>query len=222
MAQSADIIILSGEGPHADPWHPLSETSARLADVLGEESSVVIVTSVDDLAPKLEGADVLIVNASAHRSGPIAEDEAFGRLLDGFLASGGNLLAMHSATIAFPGLPSWRSALGATWDLDKTFHPPIGRCLIERTHVQHPITDGLGDFQVFDERYSNLDLVDEGEIVPLYAHTEDGATHPLVWARRVGNSRVVYDALGHGARSFEAPEHVELLKRTVSWLGDRS
>jgi type 1 glutamine amidotransferase len=31
---ASDIIILSGEGPHADPWHPLSETSARLADVV--------------------------------------------------------------------------------------------------------------------------------------------------------------------------------------------
>ena len=28
---SIDTVIFSGEGPHADPWHPLAETSATLA-----------------------------------------------------------------------------------------------------------------------------------------------------------------------------------------------
>ncbi|WTO10857.1 ThuA domain-containing protein [Micromonospora sp. NBC_00617] len=52
----------------------------------------------------------------------------------------------------------------------------------------------------------------------LYAHEEGGATHPLVWARTLGRSRVVYSALGHDTRSYESPGHVELLRRITAWL----
>jgi uncharacterized protein len=222
MSYPAEIVILSGEGPHTDPWHSLLETSTRMAEILGETNSVAIVKSIDELEAALDGADVLLVNASAYRSTSIPEDDVFARVLEGFLARGGNLLATHSATVAFPGLPSWRSVLGATWALGRTFHPPLGRSLIQRSDVVHPITEGLGDFWVHDERYSNLDFVDESDIVPLYVHSEDGVTHPLVWARTVESSRVVYNALGHDVSSFDSPEHVALLKRTVSWLRHRA
>jgi type 1 glutamine amidotransferase len=209
-------IVLSGEGEHADPWHSLPETSAKIAELIGRHGDVAVVTSISDLQSSLDDADLLVVNASANRSAQVPEDADFGRVLDAYLARGGNLLALHSATIAFPGLPIWRSAIGATWDYDKTFHPPIGRDLIRHSGVDHPITNGLGDFEIYDERFTDLDLVETG-IEPLYVH-EQGGPHPLIWARTTGDSRVVYDALGHDVRSYESPEHVELLGRVVSWL----
>ncbi|WP_377527960.1 ThuA domain-containing protein [Micromonospora sp. GCM10011542] len=217
-----DTVILSGEGPHADPWHPLAATSAKIAELLGGPGSVTTVASIDQLGTALADADLLVVNASANRTTSIPQDDAFARTLDAFLGRGGSLLATHSATIAFPGLPTWRSTLGATWHHDRTFHPPIGQTLVRRTAVDHPITRGLGDFEVYDERYTNLDLVDGSGIQPLYVHEEGGETHPLVWARTVGSSRIVYDALGHDVRSYESPGHVELFGRIVSWLRHRA
>lgn len=176
MAGPTRVVILSGEGPHADPWHPLPETSARMAELLAPAHAVEIVTSVADLGTALKSAHVLLVNASANRTKPIPEDGEFGRRLDEFLTRGGGLLAMHSSAIAFPGLPGWRSAVGAAWDHGRTFHPPIGRSLIRRSTAVHPISEGLGDFWVHDERYSDLDLV--SGIVPLYFHTDGSRTHP--------------------------------------------
>ncbi|WP_326557504.1 ThuA domain-containing protein [Micromonospora sp. NBC_01796] len=221
MAQRIDTVVLSGAGPHADPWHPLPETSARLAELVGPPGSVEIVTSIDRLGAALDGVDLLIVNASANRTTPIGEDDQFGRTLDAFLARGGNLLATHSATIAFPGLASWRSTIGATWEHGRTSHPPIGRSLIRRSGAEHPITGGLGDFEVHDERYMNLDLVDNADVEPLYVHEEGGVVHPLVWARTVGRSRVVYNALGHDPGSYDSPGHVALIGRITSWLRHR-
>ncbi|MDX6264179.1 MAG: uncharacterized protein QOH84_5867, partial [Kribbellaceae bacterium] len=100
----------------------------------------------------------------------------------------------------------------------KTFHPPLDRTLVRRTGVKHPIADGLGDFWVEDERYSDLALAEGSDIEPLYEHTHEGVTHPLLWAREVGGGRVVYDALGHDERSYDAPERVELLRRSAGWL----
>lgn len=214
VSRHTDTVIFSGEGRHADPWHPLPETSARIAEVIG--GPVATVTSVSELPAALRDAGLLVVNASADRSEPIAEDGDFARVLESFLARGGSLLATHSATIAFPGLPAWRSTIGASWETGRTFHPPIGPARVRRA-ADHPITEGLGDFEIHDERYTDLDLVDGGGEA-LYVHEEGGAVHPLVWARTVGRSRVVYDALGHDARSYESPEHAELLRRAAAWL----
>ncbi|MEV4629954.1 ThuA domain-containing protein [Micromonospora sp. NPDC049523] len=92
---------------------------------------------------------------------------------------------------------------------------------MRRSEVEHPITSGPGDFEVHDERYLDLDLVDHPDIEPLYVHEEGGALHPLLWARSLGRSRVVYDALGHDIASYESPGLVELIGRIASWLRHR-
>ncbi|MET7818850.1 ThuA domain-containing protein [Micromonospora zamorensis] len=155
------------------------------------------------------------------RGPPTPIPQEFGRVLDAFLARGGSLLATHSATIAFPQLANWRSTVGAAWDHGRTFHPPIGTSLIRRTDIEHPITTGLVDFEVHDERYTDLELLDGVDVETLYVHDEGGDTQPLVWARTAGSSRIVYNALGHDTRSYESPGHVELLRRIVLWLRHR-
>jgi len=54
--------------------------------------------------------------------------------------------------------------------------------------------------------------------VPLAAHDYGGQLHPLVWARHSGPARVVADALGHDARSFDSAEHRLLMARSATWL----
>jgi hypothetical protein len=39
-------LILSGGGDFTDPWHPFAETSARLAELLGELEQEVTVSDV--------------------------------------------------------------------------------------------------------------------------------------------------------------------------------
>jgi uncharacterized protein len=214
----SETVIYSGVGADADPWHDLPRTSARLADVLGGSGPLHIVSSADELAGLLDQAALLVVNASANRGGPTPADQRFGRLVERFLAAGGGLLAVHSSTIAFPGLQSWHQTVGASWEQGTTFHPPLERTLVRRTGVKHPIADGLGDFWVEDERYTDLLLAEGCGIEALYEHTHEGITHPLLWAREVGGGRVVYDALGHDERSYDAPERVELLRRSAGWL----
>ncbi|WP_250038350.1 ThuA domain-containing protein [Paractinoplanes maris] len=210
-------VIFSGEGLHADPWHSLPDTTARIAGLIGDAGAVATVTSVGELPAALRDTGLLVVNASANRSEPVPEDEDFARALGAFLARGGSLLATHSAAIAFPGSSIWRTAIGASWAYGTTFHPPIGPARVRRGAAGHPITDGLGDFEVYDERFTDLDLVD-GTSDILYVHDEGGAVHPLVWARTVGGSRVVYDALGHDVRSYDSPEHATVVRRAVAWL----
>jgi type 1 glutamine amidotransferase len=209
-----DTVIFTGQGDdHTDPWHDLPATSAALAHLLGPMTTV---TAVDHLAAAIDGAGLFVVNATAYRVETVPGDATFVAAVQGFLARGGGLLAMHSATVAFPGQPAWRATLGAAWEHGRTFHPPLGPSKVSRTTVAHPIADGLGDFEVVDERYTDLDVV--AGVTPLFTHEEAGVSHPLVWAREVGGGRVVYDALGHDPRSYASGGHAELVRRAAEWL----
>jgi type 1 glutamine amidotransferase len=81
--------------------------------------------------------------------------------------------------------------------------------------VAHPITAGLADFSLVDERYTGLAV--DPDVVGLVSHRHAGETHPLLWAREYGRSRIVYDALGHDTRSYESPVHRELIRRAAVW-----
>ena len=69
--------------------------------------------------------------------------------------------------------------------------------------------------------YSKLKL--ENDIVPLfYARSATQEEwNPVVWARKVSNGKVFFDALGHDAESFNHPKHSEIIIRAKNWITDR-
>jgi type 1 glutamine amidotransferase len=38
-----------------------------------------------------------------------------------------------------------------------------------------------------------------------------------LWARNFSNGRIVYDALGHDAKSINHPEHAKIIRRSANW-----
>lgn len=220
-------VILSGSGRYADPWHRFDETSAALAGLIAGAGYHVEVS--DDLLgglAALDDVDLLVVNAG-NPDAPSPDGvtdpgepspDAIATAAAGFdsaLERGIGILAVHAAASTLPELPAFGRALGARWITGLSWHPPIGDALV---HVvgSHPVADDIGDFTVVDERYSGLHLDDV--IEPIAEHEEGGMRHPLIWARELGHSRLVYDALGHDARSYDSPEHRELLVRALDWL----
>ncbi|MGI9824237.1 ThuA domain-containing protein [Agromyces sp. Marseille-Q5079] len=217
-----DVVILSGAGRYADPWHPFAETSAAIADLVREAGFTVEV--LDDADAALAALDddvrIIVVNAGDPvDTPPPAQAEAAASALDRALDRGVGILAMHAAASSLRAYPAFERALGARWVRDVSWHPPLGEA---RVHLvgNHAIAQGLEDFTVVDERYTGLRLL--GTIEPIAEHEEDGTRHPIVWARELGRSRLVYDALGHDARSYESAGHRALLTRALAWLSSAS
>lgn len=214
-------LILSGSGRYADPWHPFADTSERLAGLLRETGLEVEVSEeVDARMAGLttENPDLLVLNLGdpALTGTPDAPAERRGR--DGllaYLARGRPLLVSHVTSTSLRGVPEWEGILGAVWVRGTSFHPDYGRARI-RVHTGHEITAGLDDFDVEDERYTDLRV--QPDVVALASHEHEGREHPLLWARTYGGARIVYDALGHDTASYEAETHRELLRRAVRWL----
>ncbi|MEI5584681.1 MULTISPECIES: ThuA domain-containing protein [unclassified Agromyces] len=219
-------IILSGAGRYADPWHPYPETTARLASIVGEAGFEVEVRDDVDAALAALGDDVrlLVVNAGdptvpspegAAPGPPSAAGAVDGTALEAAIDRGIGILAMHSSASSLRDHPAFHRAIGGRWEDGISWHPPFGEA---RVHLigNHPVRDGLADFTLEDERYTGLRLHDV--IEPIAEHEEGGFRHPLVWARELGRSRLVYDALGHDTRSYDSAEHRALIARAIEWL----
>jgi hypothetical protein len=131
------------------------------------------------------------------------------------LDRGIGVLAVHAAISSLRDYDVWRSAIGGDWIVGASGHPPIGPAEVGIEPVAHPITAGLADFSLVDERYTGLTT--DPEVVGLASHRHAGRSFPMLWAREYGRSRVVYDALGHDTRSYESPPHRELIRRAAVW-----
>jgi type 1 glutamine amidotransferase len=213
-------LLLSGGGDFTDPWHPFSETSARIAALLTEighevRTSDAVGESLRELSDPATRPDLLVINAG-NAEIATADDPAAIAGLGHYLAGGLPLLVMHVASTAFPGESAWETIVGGRWVRGTTMHPDWAESQVGVASDAHPITTGVRDFAVFDEMYSYLRVRDG--IVPLAWHDYESVRHPLLWAHQLGSARVVYDALGHTAQSFDAPDHSTLVQNSARWL----
>jgi type 1 glutamine amidotransferase len=210
-------LILSGAGRFADPWHPFADTSAALASILrGEGFDVEIDERIDERMPDLRGVDLLVVNIGDPDTLDPALDEPDRAGLLAYLSGGSPILVMHVSSTSLPGVPEWESIIGGIWVRGTTMHPDHGLAHVRIYPERHEIVAPLRDFTLLDERYSYLRTAPD--LVPLATHEHDGIEHPLLWARTYGAARVVYDALGHDARSYDSAEHRAIIARAARWL----
>ncbi len=211
-------LILSG-----GVFHDFAATSAALAELLTEVGIDSEIT--EDIAGALsEPPEVQLITVNALRWQMNADRfadlrdrwsfrlpaQARTTLLD-HLDRGGGLLCMHTAAICFDDWQGWSRVLGGCWDWSTSHHPPLGWTGV-RVHGGHPVVEGLRDFDLVDEVYSDLDVLPD--VRPL------ASSHgqPLIWARPVRRGRVFYDALGHDVRSYDNEIHRTLLQRAALWL----
>jgi uncharacterized protein len=138
-----------------------------------------------------------------------------------FVAGGGGLFGLHTASLCFDDWAGWRDLLGGTWRWGQSFHPKRGAVSIQLTLEPHDITAGLSEFIIEDEIFSDLDLAPE--TVPLMQATplkaKGDRAQPVLWAKAIGRGRSVYNALGHDRASLEHPIHHRLLQRCALWAG---
>lgn len=217
-----DVLVLSGAGAYADPWHQFVATSARLAGIVADAGHSVEVTDDVEEALRQPGSCRLLVINLGNPIRPLPADavDVLRAGLVGHCAAGGAMLGMHSTLTALPDQLDWSRLLGGVWIRGRTMHPPRGDATIQLAGSEHSITAGLADFAVEDERYSYLHT--EPGIEVLYEHDHDGHRHPLVWAWQPDGYRAVYDALGHDVASYDSPGHQALLQRSIRWLLDAS
>lgn len=96
-------------------------------------------------------------------------------------------------------------------------HGPIAHVQTERENTDHPILEGILDFDSYGSLYRNpgnaMDV-----ITLLTASTSAGNREPVAWARIYNGGRVFYTSLGH-PQDFGVDHFLVLLTNAILWAG---
>lgn len=212
----AHALLFTGGGDYLDRWHPFTATAELIASALDEVGvRTSTVETVEALAAGAGDAELLVVQAGSDDL-PDPHDDALLSTVTAHQRAGRPLLAVHAAAGLLPDRGAWQRALGGRWVAEHSWHPAYGEAEVRISDSPHPITEGIADFDLVDERYTALRVEPAAQV--LAWHELDEVRHPLLWTWDAGGARVVYDALGHDTASYESSERVELLQRSARWL----
>jgi type 1 glutamine amidotransferase len=144
--------------------------------------------------------------------------------------------ALLQAVGAGTGLAGWHGGMGDAFRASSDYQFMVGGQFVAhpggiidyRVHITdhaHPITRGLGDFDVHSEQYymhvdpSNTVLAETvlaGADAPWIA----GCRMPVAWTRMHGKGRVFYCSIGHGPKDLGIAEVKEMIRRGILWAAN--
>lgn len=207
------VLLLSSE-----TGHPYPQTTPILCKTLLDAGfDLELTMSLERVkAPgALDRFDVIVFNGRYP-----ARDEVAEKALCDFVAGGKGIAIIHIASNSFLGSSEWNRLCGRIWGPGSS-HPPYGSFKVTVTDRQHPIMQGIGDFEIEDEMYQRL-VVAPGVQEQILATATDGQrTDPMVIALTYGQGRVFHTTLGHGPVCHRTPVFQKLVVQGTEWAGRR-
>jgi uncharacterized protein len=156
-------------------------------DTLAKYAGLVLYANIDEIAPEQERA-----------------------LLD-YVAGGKGFVPLHCASFCFRNSKACVALMGAQFQKHGT-----GTFRVTPAIKDHPITQGYGGFESWDETYVHH-LHNEKERTILEFRIEGDEKEPWTWVRTHGKGRVFYTAWGHDARTWTNPGFQNLVERGIRW-----
>jgi type 1 glutamine amidotransferase len=212
-------------------FHPFDETGPQVATILRDAGfEPVLLDGVADGLARFtrDGADLLVLHClawtmtQAEKYAPYRADLAYDppapvrAAIRAHLAAGRGLLGLHTAAICFDTWADWGAILGAGWVWGRSHHPVPGPVHVA-SPAAHPVTEGVGAFDLTDELYCAMTIAPDATVLATATTPAVAGPQPVVTARAEGAGRVVYSALGHDAASFAAPQHARLVAQAATW-----
>jgi type 1 glutamine amidotransferase len=137
--------------------------------------------------------------------------------IESFVLNGGAFLALHNAGWDYPWQGGYRRTLAGYYQ----GHPPVAPfkvCVLDR---EHPITQGVDDYEIVDEQHFLWFDVDRVTLL-LKSQGQNGMESAAGWAYEYGRGRVAYLANGHTLEILEHPMVQRLLHNAARWLVERA
>ena len=213
------LQVLLVTGDDVQPAHNWAEVSQAIKQTLmasGKfEVRVCEDTGVLDSAGSLKRYDVVflhVYNAKTPTLSAAAKEN-----LAGFVRGGKGLAVSHLSSASFKEWPEFAKMCGRTWVMGKSGHGPRGVFKAHVAKADHPITEGLSDFEADDELYAKL--AGDAPITVLVEADSDWShkTEPLAFTVQFGEGRVFHTTFGHDAKAVGNPSVQKLLQRGCQW-----
>ena len=206
-AQLHALVITGGHGFQAEPFWEMFDSF--------DNFSYDAVTFPDAFKYlNLEGAkayDALVFYDMWQEITP-AQRAAYLDLLN----HGKGIVSLHHALISFQDWNEYNRIVGGVWTEGEGTVRHNVQYTVQIADPNHPMTKGLGNFEIEDETYNNYH-VDPKVHVLLRADHPDSA--PVIgWTHRYGNSPIVYIQLGHDGLAYGNPGYRQLVIRAIRWV----
>ena len=201
----SEALILA----NSDQYHPLETLGEMMADWLKDSGGYSVTLSKDRsvITEKLNQYDLLILAATTNKLSP-AEENAIASFVEG----GKKLMAIHSATVLDPDNVKFIEMIGGRF----IHHSPYHEFTVKVIKPEHPIVNGVTDFEITDELYV-LDREPAGVNTLLTAFWEEKA-QPMLYVKTYGDGKILYNALGHDLKAYENPSFKKLIVQGAEWL----
>jgi type 1 glutamine amidotransferase len=215
------VLILSGRNNH--DWKATTPKLRAILEETGRFKADVTENPATLTAPLLEPYEVILSNWNSFGDGPDAEswpEEAKRAYVD-FVRRGNGHVVVHAGSASFAGWEEYERLTLATWKEGQTSHGPRHKFPVRIESVKHPVTAGLGPFEIEDELW-NRPAIAKGAIVlaSSYSASDQGGSgrwEPAALVGRFDRGRSFTLLLGHDVEAMENPGFQELLRRGVEW-----
>jgi type 1 glutamine amidotransferase len=224
VPDGAKVLLLSGgQRQH----HGYREQALYLSGAL-ENTGRFQVTIGEDAAiletPAMRKYDLLIVTADRRDPEFKFTADQQTAIFD-FVRSGHGYVSIHGADNAPPDWrPEWKELLGGIYShVGKPDGKAIkGSYIVKIADTGSPITEGLKDFTLKDELYTNMQML--SDVRPLATIEHQGVVWPVAWTNTFGKGRVFHTSLGH--RDFgpdkddpvKNPDLNKLIIQGIDWV----
>lgn len=211
------VLVLSG------PNHRFADSASVISDFLSARGDMSVELTEDKGvlgSSQLNEFDVCVFGTGFTRTvsqpdgTPKREPDLTSEQEDGlfqFVSSGKGLVGIHGTAWWIGGRAVDLIGGAANW------HPLGDTFTVNIEDSAHPITQGVGDFEVEDEIYMSA----YDPYIHILASAEwSEKQHPMAWTKSYGDGRVFYTSLGHGPGTFERPAMQKMLAQGVQWAAN--
>ncbi len=215
----ARIKVLLVTGDDVQPAHNWFEVSQAIRETLISSGKFDVRVCEDagvlDSAPTLGRYDLVFLhlyNAKTPTLSPGAKEN-----LLSFVKDGKGLVISHLSSASFKEWEEFPKLCGRCWVMGKSGHGPRGVFKAHIANKDHPITQGLSDFEADDELYSKLQ--GDTPITVLVEADSDWSkkTEPLAFTVEYGKGRVFHETFGHDGKALQNPAVRTLIQRGCEW-----
>ncbi|MBL7153495.1 MAG: ThuA domain-containing protein [Phycisphaerae bacterium] len=209
-------LLITGDDVSAHRWREMSEAT-REALVASKKFDVKVCEDplILESETALKGYDVIVFMIYS-RSIPMPSGQARENLLN-FVKSGRGFFVQHLASASFAKWEEFGKLCGRKWVMGTSGHGPRAVFEAKVVNKEHPITAGMGNFEIDDELYAKLQGT--GKINVLVTADSDWSkkTEPLVFTLNYGKGRTVYNAFGHDRKALTNPSVRKIIVRGTEW-----
>ena len=213
------IKVLLVTGDDVQPAHNWREVSQAIRETLTASGKFEVRVCEDagvlDSAATLGRYDLVFLhlyNAKTPTLSASAKEN-----LASFVKDGKGLVISHLTSAAFKEWDEFHKLCGRYWVMGQSGH---GKRSVFKAHIankDHPITQGLADFDADDELYAKL-LGDAPITVLVEADSDwSNKTEPLAFTIEYGKGRVFHETFGHDAKALQNPAVQKLIQRGCEW-----